>query len=183
MRIGFDFDKVFVDYPPFVPEKLINWLYKKHNHKLSYRIPGKLEQKIRILSHYSLLRPPIKESLRYLPELAKNNNLEIYLISSRFGFLKEKTKNWLKKYKIEKYFKGIFFNFNNKQPHLFKSQKIKELEIEKYVDDDLDLLYYLSKENTKIKFYWINKSRKKDLPENIIQIDNLKNFKTEYLQS
>src|SRR3989344_4733179 len=139
-KIAFDFDKVFVDYPPFVPSSIIDLLYKKRNRKLSYRIPGKLEQQIRILSHHSLLRAPMKNNIQALSEIVKDKNIETYIISSRFSFLKKRTNDWNKKNNISKYFSKLFFNYRDEQPHLFKEKILKHENIDKFIDDDLDLL-------------------------------------------
>ena len=90
-KIGFDFDKVFVDYPPFVPTTIIDLLYKKKNGHLTYRYPGSFEKQIRILSHHHLLRSPIKINIKALAQIAKNEDVETYVISSRFSFLKKRT--------------------------------------------------------------------------------------------
>lgn len=174
VKIGFDFDKVFVDYPPFIPERLINKLYKKNSTDLSYRIPGKIEQKIREFSHLPLFRPPIKGNVKALGIIANNANLEIYLISSRFNFLEKRTEDWLSKYKIRSYFKKLYFNFNNEQPHIFKNKLINQLGIKIYVDDDLDILKYLLKKNPSLNLYWITKNQKIKLPKNIHAIKTLK---------
>ena len=115
MNIGFDFDKVFVNYPPGIPNKLIDYLYKGHlalmkgktkNVTLSYRYPGTIEQKIRMLSHAKILRPAIIENINALKKISQLKNCKTYLVSSRYGFLKSKTEEWLEKEKIEKYFSG-----------------------------------------------------------------------------
>ena len=142
--IGFDFDKVFVDYPPLVPAKIIDFLYKKKNGKLSYRFPNSFEQKIRILSHYPIFRRPIKNNVKILGLLFDNKH-ELHLISSRFSFLEKRTKAWLEKNNFSKFFRDTHFNFEDHQPHLFKSGVIHKLRIEKFVDDDLDLLNFLAK--------------------------------------
>ena len=52
MNIGFDFDKVFIDYPPFLPGKLFDKLYKKKdNGTLLFRIPEYPEQILRKALH------------------------------------------------------------------------------------------------------------------------------------
>ncbi len=179
--IGIDFDKVFVNYPPFIPSSLIEYLYKKKNHKLSYRVPNKIEQKIRHLSHSLMLRPPIKDNIRALQEIAKDNS-NIFLVSSRFSFLKDRTQDWDKKHGISKYFKKMYFNYTDDQPHFFKDRIIKEEKIEKFIDDDLDLLIYLAQHNSKVNFYWLhNGSSQAKLPDNIHLINTLEEFRTKYL--
>lgn len=186
MRIGFDFDKVFVNYPPFVPDFIIDWFYKKKNHNLYYKIPGSLEQKIRILSHHPLLRPQIKENINVLERMAKQKQHEIYLVSGRFGFLKDRTEKWVKRYNVDIFFKKLYFNFSNKQPHLFKLEMIKKLKIKHFIDDDLDLLLFLSDKLKDVKLYWLNQklfSLHVSLPQNISIIKNLTELELKYLHS
>lgn len=174
MNIGFDLDKIFIDYPPFVPDWLIDKLYKKKaNGELSYRIPSKAEQILRLISHYSLFRPPIKKNIEIIEKLYRKNNNKHYLISSRFSFLKNKTKALIKRHQLDELFDGLFFNFKNEQPHLFKNHVIKKLKICLYVDDDLQLLRYLSAKNSKVKFFWLSNKETKKLENNLFAIKDL----------
>ncbi|HVT01447.1 MAG TPA: hypothetical protein VHE53_04415 [Patescibacteria group bacterium] len=180
--IGIDFDKIFVNYPPFVPTTLIERFYKKRNHKLSYRIPGKIEQQIRILSHTPLFRQPIKANISDLEKIFDGEKSSIFLVSSRFSFLKGKTNLWNKKHNISKFFEKMYFNYENQQPHLFKDRVIKKENIKKFIDDDLDLLQYLSAKNPEVEFYWVTPNiAKVNLPKNIKMIRNLKEFRLKYL--
>lgn len=92
IKIGFDFDRIFVSYPPIIPSGLIEYLYKNKKAKLSYRIPGKTEQKIRQASHSTILRPPIKSNITTLKRMFNDKKFNIFLISSRFSFLKKTNK-------------------------------------------------------------------------------------------
>ena len=173
MNIGFDLDKVFINYPPFVPDIIFDKFYKKKsNGELIYRIPEKPEQFLRYLIHHPFLRPPIQKNLDFLNEFYKTKN-NLFLISSRFGFLETRTNELIKRYGFDKIFKGLYFNYGNKQPHIFKNNVIKELKIQKYVDDDFDLIKYLAKENKTVTFYWLNPKENKRISVNIIAITNL----------
>lgn len=174
MNIGFDFDKIFIDYPPFFPAKLIDKLYKQRdNGILLYRIPTPPEQLLRKATHLPFLRPPIKENLELLKDISKKKN-KLYLISSRFKFLEPETNRLIKKYKLDTIFDAMYFNFDNKQPHLFKEKILKKLKLDLYVDDDLSLLKHVAKSNPKTKFFWLNhKYDKQSLPKNIFEIKRL----------
>jgi len=186
MIIGFDFDKVFIDYPPLVPNSVIDFLYKgtsgirrkKNKSKLQYRIPGNIEQQIRILSHYPIFRKPIKDNVAALKKIRKDNNCKTYLVSSRFGFLRKRTDVILKKNKLNNCFDGLFFNFQNKQPHLFKEQTIKKLNIDTYIDDDIDLALYLSSKIPSLKIFWIQDDRNipSALPKNITPVKKVRDI-------
>lgn len=156
MKLGFDLDKIFVNHPPLVPEGVIDKLYiKKANETLEYRMPSVPEQYIRRLSHLSFLRPVMKENLTFLRAIPRKNN-DLFLISSRFGFLEDKTKSLIKKYELNELFDGLYFNFKNEQPHIFKNSILQKLKLDIYVDDDPYLLKYLAKHNKDTKFFWLN---------------------------
>ncbi len=174
MNIGFDLDKVFIDYPPFVSPKLIDKLYKKKdNGILLYRIPSYPEQLLRRASHTPFLRPAIKENMDFLKRLPKKNN-KLYLISSRFKFLEKRTEKLIKRYGLNEIFDEMYFNFENIQPHVFKQKIINKLNLDIYIDDDLSLIKHAAKTNTKTKFFWLNDMAKiQDLPNNIFAISKL----------
>lgn len=174
MNIGFDLDKIFIDYPPFIPDGLINKLYKqKSNGVLLYRTPSKIEQLLRIFSHHYRFRPPIRENIEYVKRLTSRNNHKYYLISSRFSFLRKQTEIIVKKYGLDKIFDDMCFNFEDEQPHIFKNKVIKKQHISLYVDDDLQLLEYLAKKNPNTKFFWLNKNQTKSLRKNLFAIRHL----------
>lgn len=173
MNIGFDLDKVFIDFPPFIPAVVIDKLYKKKsNGILLYRIPKKPEQVIRTLSHHPLLRPPIKDNLAFLKQIARKND-KIYLISSRFSFLKQRTNHIIQQHNFDDLFDGMYFNFEDKQPHEFKNDIVRKLQIDILVDDDLPLLRYIEKHNPKIKLFWLNKNTQAKISKQIYAITNL----------
>lgn len=190
-KIGFDLDRVFVSYPPLIPEIIIDNLYKngfipnkksQGTRELKYRFPGNIERKIRTFSHTPFLRMPIKKNLKSLIRITETNNVDLYLISSRYSFLKQKTNALIEKHKINKYFQKLYFNFDDKQPHIFKNEVIKKEKIEKFIDDDLDLLLYLEKQNPSVKFYWLSKKGiNTKLPDQIKIIKNVEEFRTKYL--
>lgn len=179
MNIGFDLDEIFVGHPPFIPGWLIQKLYREdYNGILYYRIPGKLEQKIRQLSHLSLFRPPLTKNITYLKKLSKNSSYHLILVSSRFGFLKRQTRRILSITGLDVLFEKLFFNYKNEQPHVFKSKIIDREHIEKYIDDDLPLLLFLSKKNPETMFFWLNQTKKGKLRKNLYAITAIKEFLT-----
>ena len=173
MKIGFDLDRIFINYPPFIPSKLIDKRYKlKENGELIYRFPKKPEQWIRIALHFHPFRPLIKENVEVLKKLDHKHN-SLYLISSRFGFLEKRTESVMKRYGLEQYFDAVYFNFTDKQPHLFKNELLKELKLDIYVDDDLSLLKFVAKDNKKTKLFWLNYSFSEQLNDNLFAIKSL----------
>jgi hypothetical protein len=181
MNIGFDLDKVFINFPPLVPSEIIDLIYKgKTNHKLKYRIPSRLEQMIRIVSHHPIFRTPIMENLNYIKNLALENKNKYYLISSRFSFLKNRTTDLIKRHNLDKIFNAMYFNYENKQPHQFKNGVIKKLNLDMFVDDDLQLLEYLVDENPGIKFFWLNDKINEPLKKNLFAIKHISEMFTPF---
>lgn len=174
MNIGFDLDKIFIDYPPFVSPRIIDKLYKKKdNGVLLYRIPSYPEQIFRRISHTPIFRPAIKENMEFLKNISKEDN-KLYLISSRFKFLEKRTLKLIKRHGLDNVFDGLYFNFDNMQPHIFKQQVIKRLDLDLYIDDDLSLIRHAAKTSPKTKFFWLKTfSDATDLPPNIFAISKL----------
>lgn len=174
MHIGFDLDKVFVDYPPLIPTWLIDFLYRNHRSKrLVYRIPGVIEQKLRKASHYPSLRPALRENIAFLQRLASAKKHRLSLVSSRFSFLKQETEELIKRLHLDTYFSVLQFNFEDMQPHEFKLKTLKSLGITHYVDDDLALLEYLGKKLPRVTFFWLNPRIKAKISDNIFAVTSL----------
>jgi hypothetical protein len=174
MNIGFDLDNVFISLPPFVPSKIIDFFYKgKVNHELRYRIPSRFEQIVRVISHHPIFRPSINQNLDYLRDLSKTKNNKYYLVSSRFSFLKNRTNDLIKHHQLDKIFTAMYFNYFNDQPHEFKNKMIKKLNLDIFVDDDLQLLEYLADKNPKTKFFWLNRELSKPMNKNLFAINQI----------
>lgn len=174
MNIGFDLDGIFVGLPPILPAWVIERLYReKDQKKLHYRIPGEIEKRIRVLSHASILRPPIQKNILFARNLSQNKKYTFFLVSSRFGFLKSQTEKIIKKYGIDTMFHKIFFNYDNEQPHVFKNRVIKKMKISLFIDDDIYLLRFLAKENPQTQFFWLNDSKDEKLTKNLSAITSI----------
>lgn len=88
--------------------------------------------------------------------------------------MEEITDQLIKRHGLDRLFDGLYFNYNNEQPHLFKNDILKNLKLDAYVDDDLSLLKHIAKENKKTKFYWLNRGREKQhVPDHIVSINSL----------
>lgn len=145
LKIAFDLDGVIVDKPPLVPKALLERLFKGGgSNKLHYHFPHSLlEQFIRKLSHFYILRPPIKNNISFIKEIAKNGQYELYVVSGRYSFLEKETETWLEKRKLKGLFKNIYLNKGNEQPHLFKEKILKEIKPDIFIDDDEAIVDYL----------------------------------------
>jgi len=162
VRIGFDLDGVIIDKPPFIPHSIMEKLVREHDHKkLSYRYPtSSFERKIRFWSHHPLLRPPIKKNIRLIKELYKSKNYKLFVVSSRYSFLEERTRQWFRFYKLRKFFEKVYINLEDAQPHLFKEEMIKRLKLDVFIDDDLPLLDYLRKQLKNVDLVYVEDQKK-----------------------
>src|SRR3989338_3361750 len=156
MNIGFDLDGVFVNKPPFIPKWVIELLYRERSKSLSYRFPRKPEQLLRKLSHKRMFRPLIKNNKNIVINRNQKNHYAFFLISALFGFLQKETETLLRSYGLKDVFQETFLNRTNMQPHRFKENVLKKLTIHRYVDDDLELLMFLSNCYAHIKFFCLN---------------------------
>jgi glycosyltransferase involved in cell wall biosynthesis/uncharacterized HAD superfamily protein len=144
IKIGFDLDGVIVGKPPLVPKGLIEFLTKKPaNSSLHFRFPKSLfEQYVRKFSHFYLFRPPLQQNINFIKKLNSKKH-ELYVISGRYSFLTVETDRWLKKRGLGNFFKAVFINLGNEQPHLFKERIIKELNLDYFFEDDEEVVNYL----------------------------------------
>jgi phosphoglycolate phosphatase-like HAD superfamily hydrolase len=170
IKIAFDLDGVFVDKPPFIPKAVIEFLFRGHkSRKLHYRFPkNQAEQLIRKISHYYLFRPPIKENIEFLKRIAQKGNFELFIISGRYSFLEKETAVWLEKKGIKSYFKKVFVNLSNDQPHLFKEKILNQVKPDIFIDDDPVLVDYLVKKGLPNIFFF-DKEKPATSLEKIIQ--------------
>jgi FMN phosphatase YigB (HAD superfamily) len=156
--LGFDLDGVLIDKPPIVPKFALEALYgARANNGIKYRFPTtKFEKCIRWLSHAPILRPPIKVNVEYIKTLSKNKNYKLYIVSSRYSFLEDRTYRWLERNGIYSSFEEIYLNKEDKQPHVFKEEVLKKLKPDIYVDDDPLLSKYLKKKLSKTKIIHVD---------------------------
>ncbi|MBP6979424.1 hypothetical protein KBB41_00065 [Candidatus Curtissbacteria bacterium] len=186
INIGIDIDGIFVDKPPLVPAKVINYLYRKTNSKsLEYKIPiNYFDKKMRIISHLKIFRPIIKNNLNWFKESLNNKDINIFIVSGRYSFLENRTKKLLKNNGINLQKEKVKLNSKDIQPHIFKNQIIKNLNIDFMIDDDIFMLKYLSAHNPNTTFVWYagspyfksNLDYKLNQFKNLVKIDNLKNL-------
>jgi len=163
--LGFDLDGVLADKPPLIPKKWLEYLFRgSQKNRLHYRYPKtKLEIWIRKLSHFYLFRPPIKKNIEFIKKL-KGQDYKLYLISSRYSFLKKETMVWLKKRKLDNVFEKVFINKENEQPHLFKGKIIKKLGLDYYFEDDLQIVDYLKSKISQTRIKLINRDHRVVVP-------------------
>jgi hypothetical protein len=94
-------------------------------------------------------------ALDYLEELVKAKKIEAYIVTGRYSFLKKDYQNWLKIINKNKIFKGCYQNMDDLQPNEFKQKMIKKLDLDIYVEDNLDIVKKIQSSKSKTKIFWI----------------------------
>ncbi|MEO6508779.1 MAG: hypothetical protein ABIO02_02400 [Patescibacteria group bacterium] len=157
-RVGFDLDGVVLYNPMRIFRPFISLAKKndKDEHVVRFYVPQKKLMKViwKLIHKSSLfVAPGFYDTIKLL----KDNNIEAYLITGRFGTLKEDFDKWMKKVDAKNNFKAFYHNPKDEQPHLFKKRMIDELKLDVFIDDNWDIVHYLSSEfkNTNKKILWI----------------------------
>lgn len=155
LRVGFDFDGV-IAYNPF---RIIRApiAYVKRDllgmKKLNFFYPTKpWEQFIWRILHDSSVFP--SKGIDLLSSLVESGQIEAHLITARYSFLDDHLHDWLRRHKVIHLFKTINWNKNDEQPHLFKERILRQLLLDAFIEDNLDIVRHLT-EKTKTKVYWI----------------------------
>jgi len=89
-----------------------------------------------------------------LETLLKKDGIEAYVITARFNFLQNNANSWFKKLNRNNVFKQLYVNTHNQQPHFYKEKLTNQLKLDIFVDDNYDIVRYLSKK-TKADIFWI----------------------------
>ena len=158
LRIGFDLDGVILSNPirifrSFVSTGKRMGLLPRRD--LEFYVPkSKLEEKLWFYLHKSSWR--LADGFQVLQRLVAEGKIEAYIVSARFACLAGDSENWVKKINSLDTFKQIYFNNNNEQPHLFKSKMIKQLKLDYFVEDNLDVASYLTTDQKKVEIWWLS---------------------------
>jgi len=98
--------------------------------------------------------PLAKGEKKLLIDFARRQNVKVFLITGRFGFLKQLTLRWLRKNNLFSCFDRIVVNVNDEDPTLAKARSISKLKIDYFIDDDLEVLKKLTKISS-AKLFWL----------------------------
>ena len=155
LRIGFDFDGVVAYNPLRVVRGPITYI-KRHilkKKKTEFHIPtSSLMKFIFWFPHQCSFFPG--RGTRLLTKLVREGKIEAYIVSGRYGYLDAQIPAWLKQRGLSRTFPAIYANEQNEQPHLFKERMLEKLHLDYFIEDNFDIVEYLSK-RTKTKIYWI----------------------------
>lgn len=127
-----------------------------HKEKVRFYVPQKkLAKLLWNMAHKSSLfvAPGFYDTVKLL----KEKNIKVYLITGRFGTLQEDFEKWMKKIHAKDHFEAFYHNPKDEQPQIFKKRMIDELKLDVFIDDNWDIVNYLSDEfkDTNKKILWI----------------------------
>jgi hypothetical protein len=158
IKIGFDMDGVILENPSRVFRSLISRSKKAHlfpRKELEFFHPtSKLGKFLWLLVHKSSFR--LADGFTNLEKLASQGNLEIYIVSARFACLQSDTAKWRKIINRNNIFKAIYFNDHDEQPHFFKERMVRQLDLDYFVEDNWDVVNYLSSQQKKTQIWWLS---------------------------
>lgn len=162
IKVGFDFDGV-IAYNPFrfarLPVSLLGKAVGKKDNVVTYFPKTPLEQWFWVVFHETSFFPSLGVDL--LKKMLEKNEADYYLLTSRYAFLEKPLFSWLKKNNLHRSFKGYFINKQNEQPHKFKAQILKELQLDYYIDDNWGIVDYLNEQKRvkplgfKTEIHWV----------------------------
>lgn len=121
------------------------------------------------------VRKPFVDKDNLFTSFAKRDEVQFYLVTSRFKFLEKLTQGWLKKYRLGSGFYRVLINTKDIDPFVFKAKAVKNHGLGFFIDDDLEVINYL-KNKTKARLYWVVPDHKneKDNPDS--QVKNCQDF-------
>ena len=120
-------------------------------------------------------KKPFSTNIRILQRMKNDGNFRFFLVTGRFKFMEEQTRNWLAKYKLDSVFEKILINIPDIDPMTFKKKTIEKYDLDVYIEDDLEIINFL-KGKTKTKYLWVvphyrHESENKD--EDVVVCKNL----------
>lgn len=155
IRIGLDLDGVILYNPARIMRpiiKLVKSIFFKKRLSTFYIPKSDFEKKMWYIFHKSSIF--VAPGMDLVKKHAKNKNIEFYVITGRFDYLKEDLYKWIDKIHGRKFLKGIFHNKDDEQPHIFKERMLKKLKLDYFVEDNLNIVDHLHR-NTKTRIFWI----------------------------
>ncbi|MEI7652815.1 MAG: hypothetical protein WCJ70_00865 [bacterium] len=173
LRVGFDLDGVLL-YNPFCSLRpvthALSHLRTKSKSPSFYVPKHALTKFVWKLIHYTSIYPAV--SMDSFHEFCNKNGIESYVVTARFRCLEGLFERWKAKYHADAVFKACFQNLRDEQPHLFKAQKINELQLDYYVEDNWSIVQHLNS-HTKAKIFWVANPLDKSLISYSHRFDDL----------
>jgi beta-phosphoglucomutase-like phosphatase (HAD superfamily) len=183
IKVGFDLDGVLLENPIRIFRPWIATLKKllgKTSKEPTFYVPKtKLEEWLWALLHKTSYK--IAPGLDILQELIKSGRVEAYIITARYKSLEKDFNKEIEHLEKLVNFKHIQLNKSNTQPHKYKEEHVKHLELDYFIDDNWDIAEHLDKQlGTTKKIFWLTNMFDKGIPYKY-KVHNLKEF-LQYLQ-
>jgi hypothetical protein len=164
LRIGFDLDGVILYNPVRIFRPIAGFIspliYPKK--KSRFYVPhSKVEELFWKLLHKTSFIP--SSGILHIKELVKKGHIEAYIITGRYKILESDFLSWMKKIEADSFLKAFYLNEKNKQPHLYKEDMIKKLNLDIYVEDNWGIVKHISK-NSNTKILWIYNILDRSIP-------------------
>lgn len=155
LRVGFDLDGVVLYNPARIIRRPVtlfkHYFFPKQEKHFYYPESKPLQQLNRLMHKSSFMVAP---GFQDIIDAAKKGEIEPYIITARWSFLKEDFDAWMKKLHVPVHFRSYHMNERNEQPQDFKERMIKELSLDVFVEDNLDIVEHLEKK-TDAYIIWI----------------------------
>ncbi|CAN5193874.1 hypothetical protein BH09PAT2_BH09PAT2_08370 [soil metagenome] len=167
LKIGFDLDGVLLYNPARILRPISMGVKKllpkkKSADRIHFYYPkSPIEQFVWHVVHWSSLF--VAEGFEDIKKLSKNRKIEAYIVTSRYDCLKSDFDRWLRTLNKEQTFIKTFHNEKNLQPHVFKAEKINELSLDYFVEDNWDIVRYINAK-TKTPTVWISNAFDREIP-------------------
>lgn len=156
LRVGFDLDGVILYNPARVARPIISLVKRLFltKRKLAFYYPRSPIEKWmwKQLHRSSIFIAPGMDDIK---KLVKEKKIKACIVTARYGFLGDDFKKWVKENGIDLIFDGVYYNKDDEQPHLFKERMIKKLDLNAYIEDNFDIVKYLSNGKKQTKIVWI----------------------------
>lgn len=156
LKIGFDFDGVILYNPARIIRPMMAYLKLKRvvkRHQLVFFVPKtKTQRSIWWLAHQSSLFPA--PGLDQLKALVASGQVEAHLLTGRYPELAADVHRKLRLFGLADVFTQVHTMTTIQQPHLFKEAKIKELQLDLFVEDNYDIAAYLTGV-VETQIYWL----------------------------
>lgn len=173
LKVGFDLDGVLLYNPVRIIRPIIAELKKRSigikRKKLQFYKPkSRWEQELWRLFHKSSFTPA--EGLNMIKELVDAGLIEAHIVTARFEHLRKDTEEWMEKIGAKGVFSSWHMNEKNEEPHVYKERKIKELNLDVFIEDNWDIVNHLhtvfEKEERTVKrqMLWIYNMLDKKIP-------------------
>lgn len=157
-RVGFDLDGVLLYNPMRVARPVVSLMKRLFLTKraTTFFIPkSTTSRSIWYVLHSSSMW--IEGGYDSAKKLIETKKIEGYIVTARYGFLKEDFEKWQKKLEANKYFKKCYVNEKNEQPHVYKNRLVNELNLDYFIEDNWDIVKALASDpnNKNRKILWI----------------------------